>query len=83
MAHALPMSSDDADAWRLKVEAALQVMVSGLASESRILSPNSTLRVCDVCGQLFDTLNENEVFHHCAEPHPPLSTPRLVAKPKP
>ena len=71
------MGSDDSEAWRLKAEAAPQAMVPGLASE-RMRRPELTLKECGVCGQVFDTLHENEVFHHRAELHPPLSAPRLV-----
>jgi hypothetical protein len=27
---------------------------------------------CAVCGQVFDTRDEEQVFHHDARPHPPL-----------
>jgi hypothetical protein len=29
-------------------------------------------RVCDVCGQRFDTEDQDQVFHHGPEPHEPL-----------
>jgi hypothetical protein len=29
-------------------------------------------RKCDVCGQVFDTRDQDQVFHHGVEPHEPL-----------
>lgn len=34
--------------------------------------PTLPFRVCDVCGQRFDTSDLDQVFHHDAAPHQPL-----------
>jgi hypothetical protein len=33
---------------------------------------NEAERVCEVCGQRFDTRDQDQVFHHVAEMHKPL-----------
>ncbi len=35
--------------------------------------PAVQIKHCDVCGQTFDTADQDEVFHHGPEPHPPSS----------
>jgi|CXWL01.1.fsa_nt_gi hypothetical protein len=32
-----------------------------------------TTKRCDVCGQVFDTRDQDQVFHHDTEPHEPLA----------
>lgn len=41
------------------------------AKERLMRESGARTKLCDVCGQTFDTSDQDEVFHHGPEPHAP------------
>ena len=47
--------------------------------EEEVLGPTDGRKECDVCGQVFDLNDLDQIFHHDDKPHKPLTVTRTAS----